>query len=59
MALITISGYPSSGKTRRVNELKAYFEQALASSEYSGPKLKIVVISDDSLNIKRDVYNGE
>jgi len=58
MALITISGYPCSGKTRRANELKAYFENSLASPDYAGPKLKVLVISDDSVNIKREVYNG-
>lgn len=58
MALITISGYPASGKTRRAGQLKSYFEKKLEDSSYEGPKLKVVLISDDTLNIKRSVYDG-
>ncbi|KAI0769751.1 chromatin associated protein KTI12 [Trametes elegans] len=57
MAFITISGYPSSGKTRRAEQLRAHFETRLQDPSYEGPKLKVVVVSDDSLNISRSVYN--
>jgi protein KTI12 len=59
MALITISGYPSSGKTRRASQIKAHLETRLADQNYDGPKLKVSVISDDTLDIGRDAYGGE
>ncbi|KAF8274607.1 chromatin associated protein KTI12 [Lactarius quietus] len=57
MALITFSGYPCSGKTRRATQLKDHLESRLAAPSYSGPFLKVIVLSDDSLNIDRDSYN--
>ncbi|KAI5120338.1 hypothetical protein M0805_009414 [Coniferiporia weirii] len=57
MALVTISGYPASGKSRRASQLKTYFEQRLQEPSYDGPKLKVIVLSDDVLNIKRHVYD--
>jgi protein KTI12 len=59
MALITISGYPSSGKSRRALQIKAHLETRLADQSYDGPKLKVSVISDDTLDIGRDAYDGE
>lgn len=59
MALITVSGYPASGKTRRVEQLKAFLEKKLQDTSYTGPLSKVVSISDDSLSIKRSVYDGE
>ena len=56
MALITVSGYPCSGKSRRVEQLKTYLESRLAES--NAPTLNVAVVSDDSLDLKRDVYNG-
>jgi len=58
MALITITGYPSSGKSRRAQQLKEYLESKLADPEYHGPTLKVVVLSDDDLNLSRSVYDG-
>ncbi|KAG8902333.1 hypothetical protein FRB99_004616 [Tulasnella sp. 403] len=57
MALVTISGYPASGKSRRVDQLTADLETRLADPQYDGPKLKVVVISDDLLGITRNVYD--
>ena len=59
MAFITISGYPSSGKTQRAEQLKQRFERRLQDPSYDGPPLKVVIVSDDSLNLPRSVYNGE
>ncbi|KIM83308.1 hypothetical protein PILCRDRAFT_819556 [Piloderma croceum F 1598] len=56
MALITISGYPSSGKSRRASQIKAHLETRLADQSYDGPKLKVSVISDDTLDVGRDAY---
>ena len=58
MALITISGYPSSGKTRRAEQIKLDLERRLADPSYAGPKLKVVIVSDDTLNLSRDAYNS-
>ena len=59
MALITISGYPSSGKTRRAEQIKVALEKRLQDPSYAGPKLKVVTVSDDTLNISRDAYKGQ
>ena len=59
MALITISGYPSSGKTRRAVQIKSLLETRLADPSYEGPKFKVSLISDDTLNISRDAYDRE
>lgn len=58
MALITITGYPCSGKTRRADQLKASFDARLRDPNYTGPQLKVAVISDDSLDTTRDAYKG-
>lgn len=58
MALITISGYPCSGKTTRAAQLNESFEQYLKDPSYHGPFTKVMVLSDDHLNLGRHVYNG-
>ena len=58
MALVTITGYPSSGKSRRAAQLKSHLENRLQDPNYAGPKLKVQIISDDDLNLERKVYNG-
>lgn len=58
MALVTITGYPCSGKSQRAAQIKAYLEARLADPAYNGPKLSVVLISDDNLNINRSAYNG-
>lgn len=58
MSLITISGYPCSGKTLRAEQIKAAIESRLQDANYTGPKLKVVILSDDALNISRDAYKG-
>lgn len=51
MALITISGYPSSGKSTRAAQMHDFF-----SSDPS-PQLNVKVISDDDLAIDRTSYD--
>jgi len=58
MALITFSGYPCSGKTRRATQLKDHLESRLADPSYSGPSFKVIVLSDDTLNVDRSSYDG-
>ncbi|KIK03501.1 hypothetical protein K443DRAFT_676680 [Laccaria amethystina LaAM-08-1] len=57
MALITISGYPSSGKTTRANQIFNFLQIKLQNPEYQGPNLKVVLLSDDSLDIPRAAYD--
>lgn len=57
MALITISGYPSSGKSHRASQLKTDLERRLSDSSYTGPKLRVTLISDDTLTLPRTVYD--
>jgi len=58
MALITLSGYPSSGKTRRAIQLKDYLDRRLADPPYNSQAQKVVLLSDDSVNIDRSSYDG-
>ncbi|KAG2111312.1 chromatin associated protein KTI12 [Suillus discolor] len=51
MALITISGYPSSGKSTRTAQIYDFLSSA------SSPQLKVKVISDDDLAVGRVSYD--
>ena len=57
MAMITVSGFPSSGKSRRVASLQEDLERKLQDASYEGPLKRVVVLSDDSLNISRSAYD--
>ncbi|KIM31273.1 hypothetical protein M408DRAFT_327533 [Serendipita vermifera MAFF 305830] len=57
MALVTISGYPCSGKTSRAVQIKDAFEKRIGDESYNGPVTKVVLISDDTLGLSRDGYN--
>ncbi|KAG9017495.1 hypothetical protein FRB90_001088 [Tulasnella sp. 427] len=57
MALVTISGYPASGKTYRAEQLRTYFEGRFSAPNYDGPRFKVIVISDDSLGVDRSAYD--
>jgi len=58
MALVTISGYPCSGKTTRALQLKEDFERRIKDEAYDGNVTKVVLISDDTLGLSRNGYNG-
>ena len=58
MALVTISGFPSSGKSTRAAQIKQFLEDKLGQPDYDGPALTVHVLDDDSLNLDRSVYNG-
>jgi protein KTI12 len=51
MALITVSGYPCSGKTSRSIQIKAFLDSQLTT-------FNVIILSDDELNIPRNVYDG-
>lgn len=57
MALVTIVGYPCSGKSRRSAQLASAFEARLSDPNYTGPTLKLITVSDDSLHVPRSVYD--
>lgn len=58
MAFVTISGYPSSGKSRRALELAQFLSAKITSPSYEGSCSTVEVISDDSLGIERSAYDG-
>jgi protein KTI12 len=60
MAMITLAGYPASGKTTRAQELVEYLRTRLAdpSTPPSFARLKPVLINDESLSLSKSVYDG-
>ncbi|QRV94278.1 Chromatin associated protein KTI12 [Ceratobasidium sp. AG-Ba] len=58
MALVTISGFPCSGKTRRAQQLKEFFEDKINQDKDSPTRSwKVSVLSDESLSIPRSSYD--
>ncbi|KDR75948.1 hypothetical protein GALMADRAFT_248761 [Galerina marginata CBS 339.88] len=57
MALITISGFPASGKSTRAHHISRFLSQRITEHGYSGPIAKVAVLSDHSLGLTRDCYN--
>ncbi|EIE84887.1 hypothetical protein RO3G_09597 [Rhizopus delemar RA 99-880] len=55
MPLIVLTGYPSSGKTQRTNEIKEYLSKRLAEENKS---LRIHIINDESLHVSKDAYKA-
>lgn len=58
MALVTIVGFPCSGKSTRASQLKQYFENRLKDESYTGPRLDVVIVDDESSHVPRSVYDG-
>lgn len=58
MALVTISGFPCAGKTRRAHELKAFFEHKLAAGE-GAPVTAVTLVDDEAVHVTRAAYDGE
>ncbi|CAL8575603.1 kti12, chromatin associated [Xanthoria parietina] len=57
MPLILVSGYPSSGKTYRSNQLVDFFESKIkAATEPHIRRLSVTRINDQTLGLQRDVY---
>ncbi|KAL8657171.1 MAG: hypothetical protein Q9226_002179 [Calogaya cf. arnoldii] len=57
MPLILVSGYPSSGKTFRSNQLLEFFNSKInAATEPHIRRLSVTHINDQTLNLNRDVY---
>ena len=55
MPLIIMTGYPSSGKTQRSQEIKAFFEERCAKEN---KRLRIHVVNDEMLGISKTAYKG-
>ncbi|KAI4171775.1 MAG: hypothetical protein LQ343_004026 [Gyalolechia ehrenbergii] len=57
MPLILISGYPSSGKTYRSNQLVDFFNSKIkAATEIRISRLSVIHINDQILGLTREVY---
>ncbi|KIM40044.1 hypothetical protein M413DRAFT_19287 [Hebeloma cylindrosporum] len=54
MALITIAGFPSSGKSTRARQIQAALETRLNDD---GPKFRVLLLSDHSLHILPSAYD--
>lgn len=65
MALVTVSGYPCSGKSTRAEELKAWVEEKIAADKQAAgadgtPKFdNVVLVSDGGVHVTRAAYDGE
>lgn len=61
MALVTVSGFPCSGKTTRARQLAAYFSKRAAEvAESSGTaKYDVVLVDDEGCHVTRAAYDGE
>jgi protein KTI12 len=59
--LIILTGYPTSGKTYRAQELQTYITTRISSfpSTHPSSSLRVHLISDHTLSIPRTVYNLE
>ncbi|KIW01764.1 uncharacterized protein PV09_06937 [Verruconis gallopava] len=58
MPLITISGFPCSGKTYRSKQLEDYFRSKIAQSDDPRiSKISVHHLNEESLGLSRDVYN--
>lgn len=58
MALITISGFPCSGKSQRARELSQYMTCKIQDLGLEGIFRSVQIISDDVLGLERSVYDG-
>ncbi|WVR03463.1 hypothetical protein IAU60_000454 [Kwoniella sp. DSM 27419] len=58
MALVTIAGYPCSGKSTRATQLQEYFTRRLGEADYEGPELQVVIVSDESSHVPRSTYDS-
>ena len=60
LKLILVTGYPSSGKTYRSNQLISYLSSKIANapSSSSHSRLRIEHISDQTLHIQRSAYES-
>ncbi|RDW68318.1 chromatin associated protein KTI12 [Coleophoma crateriformis] len=60
MPLIILTGYPTSGKTHRAEQLRSYFTTKLSALPPTGSAPpRVHYISDHTLSIQRSVYNLE
>ncbi|BEJ02508.1 hypothetical protein CcaverHIS631_0703030 [Cutaneotrichosporon cavernicola] len=57
MALVTISGFPSSGKSTRARQLHDYLQERIAAPDYDGPKFDVVVVDDTGCHVSRSAYD--
>ncbi|OLL24132.1 Protein kti12 [Neolecta irregularis DAH-3] len=57
MPLLVVTGYPSSGKTTRAEQIREdLVRRIVGSKEDRERKLKVHIVNDDILKIPKDVY---
>lgn len=62
MAMITVCGYPCSGKTTRAHQLVSFLQHRLndtATPARHRSASKVVLINDESLGIAKAAYDGQ
>lgn len=59
MALITIVGFPCSGKTTRAKQIKEYLESRLRDPAYDGPRLSVLAVDDENSHVPRSTYDSK
>lgn len=61
MAMVTMCGYPCSGKSTRAQQLAAFFDRKLADPStptHLKPR-RVVVVNDEALSISKHAYDGQ
>ncbi|BGP26622.1 kti12, chromatin associated [Rhodotorula toruloides] len=62
MAMVTVCGYPCSGKTARAHQLASFLEHRLndpATPARHRSASKVVLVNDESLGISKAAYDGQ
>ncbi|CAK9782044.1 chromatin associated protein KTI12 [Cutaneotrichosporon oleaginosum] len=57
MALITVSGFPCSGKSTRAQQLRDYLQERIDAPDYQGPKFDVVLVDDAACHVSRSAYD--
>ncbi|OLY82123.1 Protein KTI12-like protein [Smittium mucronatum] len=58
MPLVILTGYPSSGKSTRAQELKSLFLTKFSSDSFEKSPMNVEIISDESQGIPKTAYDG-
>jgi protein KTI12 len=63
MAMVTMCGYPCSGKSTRAQQLAAFFDRKLADpstpTHLQRALRRVVVVNDEGLSISKHAYDGQ
>ena len=63
MAMVTLCGYPCSGKSTRAQQLAAFLDRKLADpstpTHLQRALRRVVVVNDEGLSISKHAYDGQ